>query len=124
MDAFQVWSFIFLASRSSAHWILAGYKMQKQIVCGKLKKKTNIPEDEHLRAQANYYLNFLSWNIFPLAAAKQQLKSAPSSAGQAEPCPQGLTAQSHRGEAASTVRHRSASNTAAAERWLFAVKYL
>lgn len=40
MNAFQVWSFIFQASRSCEHWVLAGYKTQKQIVCGELKKKS------------------------------------------------------------------------------------
>lgn len=37
MNVFQVWSF--QASSNSEHWILAGYKEQKQIVCSEFKKK-------------------------------------------------------------------------------------
>lgn len=67
------------------------------------------------------HLNFLPWNIFSLTRVKEQLKSGPGMLGR-QSWLQGLT--SHQDEAASTVRCCSISSTAAAQRWLIAVKYL
>lgn len=60
---------------------LQATKHKSKLYAVNLKKKKN-PEYEYLKTKANHYLNFLSISIFSLTPVKQQLKSAPSSAGQ------------------------------------------